>query len=68
MDPAIDNVGGGEGIAKCENTDQDLYWCIDGKHDESTCDTKDGVLFFPGKAGVCLRRTCRREANPDLVP
>ncbi|KXJ94843.1 hypothetical protein Micbo1qcDRAFT_160150 [Microdochium bolleyi] len=48
IDPKINNVAGGHGIAKCKNRSDDSYYCIDSEHDETTC-AKGGFLFFIGK-------------------
>ncbi|KAL6856319.1 hypothetical protein J3F83DRAFT_448417 [Trichoderma novae-zelandiae] len=52
--PDQDNVGGGEGMAKCTDTDQDLYWCVNAANvglqqkGEDPCKDDDAVVFFPG--------------------
>ncbi|AEO61046.1 hypothetical protein MYCTH_2310829 [Thermothelomyces thermophilus ATCC 42464] len=46
-----DYLDGGTGIAKCENTSNDLYVCIDGQ--ESSCEEGINVLYFPGMC-VCV--------------
>ncbi|CAM1511754.1 Fc.00g092670.m01.CDS01 [Cosmosporella sp. VM-42] len=48
MTPGVDNTGGGNGIAKCENTEKDLYWCINGIQGGVDCKEARGVLYFPG--------------------
>ncbi|KAH0493444.1 hypothetical protein TgHK011_000112 [Trichoderma gracile] len=55
--PGQDNVGGGEGMAKCDNTKQDLYWCINAanialQEKEDPCGDQDAVVFFPGTPTV----------------
>ncbi|EGR44730.1 uncharacterized protein TRIREDRAFT_111955 [Trichoderma reesei QM6a] len=55
--PGQDNVGGGEGMAKCDNTKQDLYWCINAanialQEKEDPCSDQDAVVFFPGTPTV----------------
>ncbi|PTB63350.1 hypothetical protein BBK36DRAFT_22627 [Trichoderma citrinoviride] len=50
--PDQDNVSGGEGMAKCTNTDQDLYWCINAanlalQQNEDPCTDENAVVFFP---------------------
>ncbi|KAK4065545.1 hypothetical protein Trihar35433_7665 [Trichoderma harzianum] len=51
--PDVDNVGGGEGMEKCTNTKQDVYWCvnqqnIDLSQNEDICSDQNAVVFFPG--------------------
>ncbi|KAL7942764.1 hypothetical protein V8C42DRAFT_330312 [Trichoderma barbatum] len=51
--PGVDNVSGGEGMAKCKNTKQDLYWCInqvniDLQQTQDPCENANAVVFFPG--------------------
>ncbi|KAL2153524.1 hypothetical protein VTH82DRAFT_4679 [Thermothelomyces myriococcoides] len=38
------------GMAKCENTSNDLYVCINNQ--ESSCDERINVLYFPGTPSV----------------
>lgn len=57
--PGQDNVSGGEGIEKCTNTSQDLYWCInqvnfDLQQTEDPCDDQNAVIFFPGTRHIYL--------------
>ncbi|KAL2176966.1 uncharacterized protein P884DRAFT_29605 [Thermothelomyces heterothallicus CBS 202.75] len=47
-----DYLDGGTGIAKCENTSNDLYVCIDGQ--ESSCEEGINVLYFPGMCVFCV--------------
>lgn len=41
-----DDLAGGEGMAKCDNTDQDWYYCIDGQ--TTNCSTGLNILEFSG--------------------
>ncbi|TFB00012.1 hypothetical protein CCMA1212_008256 [Trichoderma ghanense] len=55
--PDQDNVSGGEGMAKCTDTKQDLYWCINAanialQETEDPCGDQDAVVFFPGTPTV----------------
>lgn len=43
-------MSGGSGLEKCEDTDEDLYWCINKVKDRVDCKNKKGVQFFAGKA------------------
>ncbi|KOS22062.1 hypothetical protein ESCO_001949 [Escovopsis weberi] len=49
----FDNVGGGEGIQKCTNTNADIYFCINQYNIETlqgkNCDTMENILFFAGE-------------------
>jgi hypothetical protein len=51
--PNVDNVSGGEGMQKCANTKQDIYWCINQQNidllqTEDPCSDQNAVVFFPG--------------------
>ncbi|KAF5501652.1 hypothetical protein CGCS363_v007380 [Colletotrichum siamense] len=46
INPETDNVGGGIGVAKCQNTEQELYYCINAVQDQVNCTAKQNVLFF----------------------
>ncbi|AEO70295.1 uncharacterized protein THITE_2121526 [Thermothielavioides terrestris NRRL 8126] len=49
----VDLLDGGNGIFKCPNTTEDLYFCIDAlSATEASCDKKQNVLFFPGTPTV----------------
>ncbi|KAL7812178.1 hypothetical protein V8C44DRAFT_349586 [Trichoderma aethiopicum] len=55
--PGQDNVGGGEGMAKCADTKEDLYWCINAaniklQEERDPCGDQDAVVFFPGTPTV----------------
>lgn len=50
IDPNVDNTAGGMGIGKCQDTDKDLYWCINDNQDKVSCSKEKNVLFFPGKS------------------
>ena len=43
-----DNVSGGEGISKCQNTDTDSYCCIDSTFSSCNCSSGSGALRFQG--------------------
>jgi len=49
INSTLDDVGGGEGIAKCPNTSLDLYYCIDGNYQEANCTSGNLILSFAGK-------------------
>jgi hypothetical protein len=45
----VDFLDGGNGIFKCQNTTEDLYFCINKQSaTEASCEEKEKVLFFPG--------------------
>ncbi|KXX77126.1 hypothetical protein MMYC01_205230 [Madurella mycetomatis] len=46
----VDFLDGGNGIFKCGNTTEDLYFCINTRTVEETgiCEERRNVLFFPG--------------------
>ncbi|KAK1635862.1 hypothetical protein BDP81DRAFT_321944 [Colletotrichum phormii] len=46
INPETDNVGGGIGVAKCEGTAEELYYCINSVMDTDNCTAKKNVLFF----------------------
>ncbi|KAK1687297.1 hypothetical protein BDP55DRAFT_90288 [Colletotrichum godetiae] len=46
INPETDNVGGGIGVAKCEGTAEELYYCINSVMDTVNCTAKKNVLFF----------------------
>ncbi|KAL3298119.1 SKG6 domain containing protein [Colletotrichum asianum] len=46
INPETDNVGGGIGVAKCQGTTQELYYCINSVQDQVNCTAKQNVLFF----------------------
>lgn len=54
----VDFLDGGNGVAKCENTSQDLYFCINSRSaEEASCEENRKLLFFPGmckKMEPCL--------------
>ncbi|KAL2156840.1 hypothetical protein VTH06DRAFT_4076 [Thermothelomyces fergusii] len=45
-----DYLDGGMGMMKCENTSDDMYFCINGQ--ESSCEDQYNVLYFPGTPSV----------------
>jgi hypothetical protein len=45
--PQYDDTAGGEGIAKCPDTNLDMYYCVDGA--ASNCSVRENVLSFAGK-------------------
>lgn len=49
INPETDNVGGGIGVAKCQGTTQELYYCINSVQDQVNCTAKQNVLFFQRK-------------------
>lgn len=51
INPKVDNTGGGMGLAKCEDTKQDLYWCINSEQEDVSCEEGTGLIFFPGRLG-----------------
>ncbi|RFU76343.1 hypothetical protein TARUN_5896 [Trichoderma arundinaceum] len=53
VNPDEDFLAGGEGMAKCSNTSQDIYWCINSPNVElqktqDPCDDQNAIVFFPG--------------------
>ncbi|KAK4242239.1 hypothetical protein C8A03DRAFT_29500 [Achaetomium macrosporum] len=49
IEDGADFLDGGNGIFKCENTTEDLYFCINKQSGtEASCEEKENVLFFPG--------------------
>ncbi|KAK1844709.1 hypothetical protein CCHR01_12636 [Colletotrichum chrysophilum] len=50
INPETDNVGGGIGVAKCQGTTQELYYCINSVQDQVNCTAKQNVLFFQQSA------------------
>ncbi|KZL69274.1 hypothetical protein CI238_09089 [Colletotrichum incanum] len=50
INPETDNVAGGIGIAKCQGTTEELYYCINSVQDGVNCTAKQNVLFFQGNA------------------
>ncbi|EFQ27716.1 uncharacterized protein GLRG_02860 [Colletotrichum graminicola M1.001] len=48
INPETDNVTGGIGIAKCQGTVEELYYCINTVQDRVNCTAKQNVLFFQG--------------------
>lgn len=53
IDEEHDNVFGGNSMVKCENTSQDLYYCLN--DEESSCEDHYNVLYFPGKCAHIWR-------------
>lgn len=47
-----DDVGGGEGIQKCPNTNIDSYCCVDGTLNACNCTSGSGALRFQGTPSV----------------
>ncbi|KAK2774231.1 hypothetical protein CKAH01_13196 [Colletotrichum kahawae] len=50
INPETDNVGGGIGVARCQGTTQELYYCINSVQDQVNCTAKQNVLFFQQSA------------------
>lgn len=49
IDPDLNNVGGWNELGKCYDTAQDMYYCIDSKHNRTVCgNTAAGALYFAG--------------------
>lgn len=50
-DPLQDNVGGGHGLARCQDEERDMYFCVREITDNFNC-TGSGqdILFFPGRS------------------
>ncbi|KAI3534116.1 hypothetical protein CSPX01_12320 [Colletotrichum filicis] len=46
INPETDNVAGGIGIAKCDGTVEELYYCINSVMNTVNCTAKKNVLFF----------------------
>lgn len=47
--PRMDDTAGGEGMAKCPNTDIDMYYCVDFDQSAVNCTTQQNVIVFQGK-------------------
>ena len=39
-------------MAKCEDTDSDMYYCINANKDQADCENQEEVLFFPGEVAL----------------
>lgn len=52
INPETDNVAGGIGIAKCDGTVEELYYCINSVMDTVNCTAKKNVLFFQRKSSA----------------
>jgi hypothetical protein len=50
VDPNLDNISGGGGVAKCPDTTLDEYYCIRADTTDVNCISQQNVLLFPGKA------------------
>ncbi|KAL7784921.1 hypothetical protein V8C37DRAFT_339939 [Trichoderma ceciliae] len=53
INPALDSLAGGEGLEKCTNTSQDIYWCINDSNlslnkTQNPCNNQNDIVFFPG--------------------
>ncbi|KAK1988565.1 hypothetical protein LZ30DRAFT_745029 [Colletotrichum cereale] len=46
INPETDNVAGGIGVARCQGTTEELYYCINAMQDQVNCTAKQNVLFF----------------------
>ncbi|KAK1963360.1 hypothetical protein LY78DRAFT_705221 [Colletotrichum sublineola] len=46
INPETDNVAGGIGVAKCQGTVEELYYCINTGQDRVNCTAKQNFLFF----------------------
>lgn len=63
IEEGVDFLGGGNGIAKCDNTSDDSYYCINIRSSgQATCENRGKVLFFPGM----LR--CDTSTYPSVPP
>ena len=47
--PNQDLISGGEGMAKCPNTSDDVYYCVDFNQHAVDCSNNQNVLRFPGQ-------------------
>lgn len=62
IDEDADLLDGGNGIWKCDNTNDDLYFCINSRSaKEASCEKRTNVLFFAGMCAV------RASAAPSLA-
>lgn len=49
IEDGVDFLAGGNGIAKCDNMSDDVYYCINSESSgQATCEDRDRRLFFPG--------------------
>lgn len=49
IDPNVDNLTGGNGIGKCLNTTQDMYYCINTGNTDNNCSASQNPLIFQGQ-------------------
>ncbi|KXH45599.1 hypothetical protein CSIM01_09668 [Colletotrichum simmondsii] len=54
INPETDNVAGGIGIAKCDGTVEELYYCINSVMNTVNCTAKKNVLFFQRESLVFM--------------
>ncbi|KAH6856258.1 hypothetical protein B0I37DRAFT_442955 [Chaetomium sp. MPI-CAGE-AT-0009] len=49
IEEGVDFLDGGNGVAKCENTADDLYFCINSRSaEEASCEENRKLLYFAG--------------------
>lgn len=46
IDPETDNIAGGIGVARCQGTTEELYYCINSVQHRVNCTAKQDVLFY----------------------
>lgn len=62
--PYLDDTAGGEGMAKCPNSDAGSYYCVDFDQSAVNCTTGAHVIKFQGEIGL---RSIRRDSYADWV-
>ncbi|KAK4044206.1 hypothetical protein C8A01DRAFT_31814 [Parachaetomium inaequale] len=71
----VDFLDGGSGIAKCGNTTDDLYICLNSRSaQDASCEERRKVLYFPGTpsaittVGVTPRTTASSTSTTTTAP